>query len=258
MGSFLEKVLKVKERELQEARENRKYIERLVQERSKFADFIGALRSCRTKIIAEVKKASPSEGPIRQVDASRQAKLYEEAGAIAVSVLTDREFFKGSLQDMANVREAVSVPVLRKDFIIDEIQILEAKAYGADTVLLIVRLLNPDKLRRLIEFSEELYMPPLVEVFSEEEAKIALDAGARVIGINNRDLDTLRVDINLSRELAPRIKELGAQFVVAESGIETRTQIEDLINRQVDAFLVGTSLMKSPDPYRKLRELLGF
>ena len=177
---------------------------------------------------------------------------------MAVSVLTDREFFRGSLEDLKAVREAVELPLLRKDFILDEVQILEARAYGADTVLLIVRILDFRRLRDLINFSLELGMPPLVEIFSLEEAKIALEAGAQIIGINNRDLDTLRTDINLTRELAPKIKELGAEFVIAESGIETREQIEELMNCGVDAFLIGTSLMRSEDPYRKLKELLGF
>ncbi|NPA40938.1 MAG: indole-3-glycerol phosphate synthase TrpC [Aquificae bacterium] len=254
---FLEEVLKVKEREVEEAKKKIPHLEKLLSERQKFSNFIEALKTCRTKIIAEVKKASPSAGDIKFVEPAEQAKLYEEAGATAISVLTDKKFFKGSLKDLFEVRKAVSLPLLRKDFIIDEVQVLEGRAYGSDTVLLIVRILTPQKLKKLIEFSEELGMPPLVEVFSLEEAKVALDSGAKVIGINNRDLDTLKVDINLTKELAPKIKELGAQFVIAESGIETRSQVLDLLNYQVDAFLVGTSLMKSQDPRKKLKELLG-
>jgi len=255
---FLEKVLAVKKKEI---RKDPKYIselERQISERKKHFDFLKSLRSCRTKIIAEVKKASPSAGRIREVDPAEQAKLYEKAGATAISVLTDREFFNGSLEDLKKVREAVDLPLLRKDFVIDEVQVLEAKAYGADTVLLIVRILSPEELKRLIKFSEDLGLPPLVEVFSLEEAKIALDAGAKVIGINSRDLDTLKVDLNLIKELAPKVKELGANFVIAESGIETREQVEELLGCGVDAFLVGTALMKSEDPYSKLKELLGF
>ncbi len=255
---FLEKVLDAKKKELKEDRDYLSFLERLIENRDKYYSFTDALKSCRTKIIAEVKKASPSMGKIKEVSPAEQAKLYESAGAVAVSVLTDREFFGGSLEDLAKVREAVNIPLLRKDFIIDEVQVLEAKAYGADTLLLIVRMLTPERLRSLIEFSEELGLVPLVEVFSLEEAKLALDSGARVVGINNRDLDTLEMNLGLSKELAPKIKDLGAEFVIAESGIESREQIEELLNLQVDAFLVGTALMKSDDPYKKLKELLGF
>lgn len=258
MASFLERVLEVKRKEIMEDEAYIKELERLIKERKKFYDFPSVLRNCRTKIIAEVKKASPSAGKIREVSPSQQARLYESAGAVAISVLTDREFFNGSLEDLREVREAVSLPVLRKDFIIHRVQVLEAKAYGADTLLLIVKALSPGELKELINFSRELGLEPLVEVFSLEEAKVALDAGATIVGINNRDLDTLKVDIALTKELAPKLKELGAEFVIAESGIETREQIEELSGYNVDAFLVGTSLMRSEDPYAKLKELLGF
>ncbi len=255
---FLEKVLEVKRKEIRKDKDYINFLERKIGERSKYFNFEDALRSCRTKIIAEVKKASPSAGKIKEVKPEEQAKIYEKAGAIAVSVLTDKNFFNGSLEDLEKVRDAVSLPLLRKDFVIDEVQILEAKAFGADIVLLIVRILERDKLKKFIELSKELGLSPLVEVFSLEEAKVALDAGAEIIGINNRDLDTLKVDINLTKELAPKIKELGARFVISESGIETREQILELMNYQVDAFLIGTSIMKSDDPYRKIKELLGF
>lgn len=255
---FLERVLEVKRREIRKDPEYLRSLERMIEGREGFYDFEKALLSCRTKIIAEVKKSSPSAGKIREVDPAEQARIYESAGATAISVLTDREFFMGSLEDLRSVREVVKLPILRKDFIVDEVQILEAKAYGADALLLIVRILDDRRLKDLIAFSLELGMSPLVEVFSLDEAKRALEAGGRVIGINNRDLNTLRVDLNLTRELAPQIKELGARFVIAESGIESREQVEELIGYGVDAFLVGTSLMRSEDPYGKLRELLGF
>ncbi len=258
MSGFLERIIKVKEEEIRKDSEYIRSLEQMIEERNKFFDFVKSLKDCRTKIIAEVKKASPSAGHIKSVDPAEQAKLYESAGAIAISVLTDREFFGGSLDDLKKVREAVNIPLLRKDFIIDEIQILEAKAYGADTVLLIVRILESKKLKELINFSQELGLPPLVEVFSLDEAKIALDAGARIVGVNNRDLDTFKIDLSLTRELAPKIKELGAEFVIAESGIETRQQIEELLNCGVDAFLIGTALMRSGDPHKKLKEFLGF
>ncbi len=255
---FLEKVLAVKEREINRSPEYIKELEKRISKRERFHDLKKALTNCRVKVIAEVKKASPSKGHIKEVDPVDQATTYERAGAVGISVLTDREFFNGSLEDLERVSEAVDLPVLRKDFVIDEVQVLEASAYGADAVLLIVRILTQDKLKSLIDLSNQLSLTPLVEVFSLEEAQRAMDAGAEVIGINNRDLDTLTLDLNLTRELAPKIKEMGARFVIAESGIETREDIEDLLKYNVDAFLVGTSLMKSQDPYQKLKELLGF
>ncbi|GAB6066079.1 indole-3-glycerol phosphate synthase TrpC [Aquifex pyrophilus] len=256
--SFLEEIRALKERELNTSPEYIKKLEKLIEERKHFYDFEKSLMSCGTKIIAEVKKASPSEGSIREVKPEEQAKLYERAGAVAISVLTEPHYFKGSLEDLKKVREAVNLPLLRKDFTVDKVHILEAKAFGADIVLLIVRMLSERELKELLEFSEELGLSALVEVFSLDEAKIALDAGAKIIGINNRDLETFKVDIKRSKELAPKIKDLGAKFVIAESGISKREEVLELMNHQVDAFLVGTSLMKSENPYEKLRELMGF
>ena len=255
---FLERVLKVKREEVKRSLERIGEIERKALEREEPPSFEKALTDCRTKIIAEVKKRSPSQGDLREVDPALQALSYERAGAVAISVLTDESFFGGSLKDLEAVSSSVSVPVLRKDFVIDRVQILEAKAGGASAVLLIVRILSPEELADLISFSMELGLSPLVEVFSLEEADLALGAGARVIGVNNRDLDTLQLDLSLSYELTPKIKEMGARFVIVESGIETRSQVEDLINLGADGFLVGTSLMRSERPDLLLRELMGF
>jgi indole-3-glycerol phosphate synthase len=148
--------------------------------------------------------------------------------------------------------------LLRKDFIFDPLQVLEAKAFGADAVLLIVRALEQRVLEELISYTKELGMSALVEVFDLREAERALKAGAHIIGINNRDLETLKIDLNLSRAIVPELKELGAKFVVVESGIETREQVLEFENLGADAFLIGTSLMKSQDPVKKLRELQGF
>jgi len=255
---FLEEVRALKEKEVNTSPDYVKSLERMIEERKEFYDFEKSLTSCGTKIIAEVKKASPSEGNIREVEPEEQAKLYEKAGAIAISVLTDKNYFKGSLEDLKKVRESVKLPLLRKDFTVHKVQVLEAKAYGADIVLLIVRMLSDEELRKLLRFSEELGLSALVEVFTLDEAKRALEAGAKIIGINNRDLETFKADINRTKELAPKIKELGAKFVISESGISKREEILDLMNYQVDGFLIGTSLMKSNDPYKKLKELLGF
>ncbi len=258
MGGFLQKVLEVKRREIVRDDKYIKSLEEKIERRHKGFNFTEALRSCGTKIIAEVKKASPSAGHIRSVEPHLQAKSYQDAGAVAISVLTDETFFNGSLEDLAKVRESVDLPILRKDFVIDKLQILEAKAFGADAVLLIVKMLNAKKLRELLNFSLELGLTPLVEVFSLEEVKLALDLGAEVVGVNNRDLDTLEVDVNLSKELIPEMKSMGVKFAVAESGIDSREQILELMNLGADAFLIGTSLMRSENPKKKLKELLGF
>ena len=254
----MERIVENKKAEIRKDPDYIKALEERVSLRDSFFSFEKALCSCRTRIIAEVKRASPSEGRIKDISAVEQAELYEKAGAVAISVLTDKKFFNGSLEDLYEVRQRVNLPLLRKDFILDPMQVLEAKAYGADIVLLIVRILEDGLLKDLVEYSKELGLSPLVEVFSLEEAERALKAGAYIIGINNRDLDTLKVDISLSERLAPKIKEMGASFVIAESGIESREQVLRLENSGVDAFLVGTSLMKSQDPVKKLRELLGY
>ena len=254
----MEKIKELKLKHLNTSHEYIKELEKMIEERKEFYNFENTLMSCRTKIIAEVKKASPSEGNIKEVNPEEQAKLYERAGAIAISVLTDSNYFKGSLEDLKKVRNTVKLPLLRKDFTVDKLQILEAKAFGADIVLLIVRMLSEKELKELINFSKELGISPLVEVFTLEEAKRAIDQGAEIIGINNRDLQTFKIDLNRTRELAPKIKDMGAKFVISESGISKREEILDLMNYQVDAFLVGTSLMKSANPYKKLKELLGF
>ncbi|MCS6998984.1 MAG: indole-3-glycerol phosphate synthase TrpC [Aquificaceae bacterium] len=255
---MLEEILKNKKKEIDTSRDYLKRLEEMASERVVLYPLERVLSSCRTRIIAEVKRFSPSEGHIKEVSASQQARLYQKAGAVAVSVLTDKKFFGGSLLDLLEVRREVDLPLLRKDFILHPLQVLEAKAYGGDVVLLIVRVLEEVLLRDLLHYAEELGLSHIVEVFNLEEAERALKVGARVIGINNRDLDTLRVDVSLSEKLAPQIKAMGAKFVIAESGIESREQVLKLENLGVDAFLVGTSLMKSPDPLKKLRELMGY
>ncbi|MCS6875919.1 MAG: indole-3-glycerol phosphate synthase TrpC [Aquificaceae bacterium] len=255
---ILHEIVENKRRELITTADYVMELERRSLEREGIFPFEKMLSSCKTRIIAEVKKASPSEGHIKDVLPLEQARLYQEAGAVAISVLTDTKFFGGSLQDLSDVRKGVNLPLLRKDFIIHPVQLLEAKAYGADVVLLIVRILEDSLLRELLEYAEVLGLYHLVEVFNLKEAERALKAGARIIGINNRDLDTLKVDVSLSERLAPSIKDMGAKFVIAESGIENREQILRLENSGVDAFLIGTSLMKSSDPVKKLKELVGF
>ncbi|RUM59661.1 MAG: indole-3-glycerol-phosphate synthase TrpC, partial [Persephonella sp.] len=186
------------------------------------------------------------------------AQIYNQNGASAISVLTDKEYFDGDIDYLLQIRPFTTVPLLRKDFIIDERQILEAVAYGADSYLLIAKVLSRSELRNLIKYGNDFELEPLVEVHTLEEGLKALESGARIIGINNRNLETFEVDINITREFAPKLKEEGAEIIVSESGLETYEQLKDLKeNYSVDAFLIGETLMRATDIGAKLRELLG-
>ncbi len=219
-------------------------------------DFRAALRQEGISLIAEVKRASPSKGDILpDVDAVEIAALYEQMGARAISVLTDEKFFKGKLEDLTNVHRHVQIPCLRKEFVIDEYQIYEARAASADAILLIVRCLTDKELMNFYKLARKLEMEVLVETHTAEEISRALDAGAHIIGINNRDLDTLTVDVNRTLELKRMVP--GGNTLVSESGIYTREQVETLEAGGVDAILVGESLLTSNDIRGKMRELLG-
>ncbi|MDE2293717.1 MAG: indole-3-glycerol phosphate synthase TrpC, partial [Elusimicrobia bacterium] len=208
-------------------------------------------------VIAEVKRASPSKGDLAPgLDAAACAYEYEDHGAAAVSVLTEPEFFKGSLDDLAAARAAVDVPLLRKDFIVDPYQLLEARVHGADAVLLIVAALCDEDLRGLLAEAKALGLSALVEVRSEAELDRALAAGARLIGINNRDLDTLAVDPSVAPRLAPKAKAAGA-VVVGESGVDSPEGLKTLHAAGCDAALVGTALTRSGRPGAALARLLG-
>jgi indole-3-glycerol phosphate synthase len=205
-------------------------------------------------LIAEIKEASPSAGLIRKdVDPVEIGRLYQGFGAAAISVLTDERFFHGSLASMKQVKEAVSIPVLRKDFIIDAYQIYESRAVGADAVLLIVAILSNDKLRAFLSLCTELGLEALVEVHTESERDRALAAGAEVIGINNRDLTTFAVDLSTTIRLVSGVPE--GITCVSESGIETRDDVARLREAGVDALLVGTALMAAKDIGAKIKEL---
>jgi indole-3-glycerol phosphate synthase len=219
-------------------------------------DFRAALRQEGISLIAEIKRASPSKGDILpDVDAVEIAALYEQTGARAISVLTDEKFFKGKMEDLTNVHRHVHVPCLRKDFIVDEYQIHEARAASADAILLIVRCLSDEELKDYYQAARALEMEVLVETHTAEEIERGLKAGAHIIGINNRDLDTLEVDVNRSLELKKLVP--GGNVLVSESGIYTRKQVEMLEAGGVDAILVGESLLTSNDIRAKLQELLG-
>lgn len=207
-------------------------------------------------IIAEVKRRSPSRGVLRaDLDPAGIARIYEAHGAAAISVLTDGNFFGGSEADLAAVRNAVTLPVLRKEFIIDPWQIHETRAIGADALLLIAAILTEEELSGYRKAAESLGMAVLVEVHDGTELDKALAAGAEIVGINNRDLRTFTTDIETARALAPRVPR--DRIVVAESGIRTRREIETLQEAGVRAFLIGETLVAAPDIAGKLTELLG-
>jgi len=214
-------------------------------------------RSSTIALIAEVKKSSPSAGLIRKdVDPVRIGKIYEDSGASAISVLTDEQFFDGSLAGMREVKQAVSIPVLRKDFIIDPFQIYEARAFGADAVLLIVAILYDDQLRAFLDICKDLGLDALVEIHTEQERDKALEAGADLIGINNRDLKTFAVDLSTTIDLVPGLPK--EALCVSESGIKSHDDIRRLMEAAVDAVLVGTVLMEADDIGAKIKELLDF
>jgi indole-3-glycerol phosphate synthase len=219
-------------------------------------DFHEALAGPGLSLIAEIKKASPSAGSIDEdVRPAERAKTYADAGAAAISVLTEPEHFHGSLEDLRAARDAVSVPVLRKDFLSDTLHLWEARAAGADAVLLIVAALDQTTLVSLLDLAETLGLGALVEVHDEDEAERAVRAGAHVVGINSRDLTTLEVDLDTFKRVRGAIPP-GA-LVVAESGIATRSDVEAVEALEVDAVLVGEALMRASDPAVAVRELLG-
>ena len=211
----------------------------------------------RIGLIAEIKRASPSAGPIQpDADAVEVAKNYAGAGADALSVLTDQKFFSGKLEDLVRVREAVSLPVLRKDFLLEEYQVVEAAAAGADAVLLIVAILNRPMLRKLLGLARDLSLDALVEVHSESEVGIALEVGAGIIGINNRDLKSFQVDLNTTQRLMKGIP--GDRVAVSESGIRSKGDVEQVRRWGAGAILVGEELMSAPDVGCRIKELMGW
>ena len=218
-------------------------------------DFNDAIKSSGSiKLIAEVKKASPSAGVIREAfNHIEIARLYEQGGAAAISVLTDEEFFRGKLEYLSEIKQTVELPLLRKDFIIDHYQIYEARVAGADAVLLIARILSDEELRAFLKLSQELGMKCLVEVHDADELKKALDADAAIIGINNRDLNTFKTDLETTFKLRPLIPD--GKTIVSESGISTRDDIVRLNECGVNAVLIGETFMRAPDILAKMREL---
>jgi indole-3-glycerol phosphate synthase len=219
-------------------------------------DFRAALTAEPPAIISEVKKASPSRGVLTaDFDPARIAASYAAGGAAALSVLTDEAHFQGSIADLQAARRAVNLPVLRKDFTIDEIDVIEAAAAGADAFLLIAALLTVTEMRRFRETGERYGMAALAEVHNQEELQQVIDSGAEIIGVNNRDLRTFEVRLETSLDLAGKIPANATR--VAESGIHSAADVARLREAGFQAFLVGEHLMKSADPAMALRELRG-
>ncbi len=246
---FLDRVVQYKRKEINDLKcIGLKKLRELAEAATCPKDFLSSVRTkARTPIIAEIKKAAPSWGTLRkEVDVVGLAKTYQANGAAAISVLTDMTFFGGCMEDLASVSSEVAIPVLRKDFMMSVEQLCQARAAGSDAVLLIVAALDEGELSDLYNASRELGMTPLLEVHDEKELNRALCLNPEIIGINNRNLKTLQVDLKVSEALRRKIPK--DVTVVAESGVSTSADIKRLLEAGIDGFLVGTSLMKSSDP----------
>ena len=218
-------------------------------------DFALALKGEHMRLIAEVKQASPSRGILCQnFNPAELAITYAQSGANAISVLTEENYFKGSIDHLAAIREVVELPLLRKDFIFDPYQVYQSCAYGADALLLIVAALSQEQLNELLSTSHSLGLKCLVEVHNETEVEKALLSGAEIIGINNRDLSTFTIDINTTGQLRSLI--LGQKIVVAESGIRSRDDIEKLKEWGIDAVLIGEALVTADNILTRIEELM--
>jgi indole-3-glycerol phosphate synthase len=253
---MLARIVESKRHAVAEASRRREELERRAQERTEFRDFCAALRARRPAVIAEIKKSSPSKGILAsRFDPAAIARRYASGGAAALSVLTDSEYFQGSLSDLETARAAAPLPVLRKDFTIDEVQVIEAAAHGADAILLIAALLEESEMRRFREVAAQYRMAALVEVHHESELGPALASGAEIMGVNNRNLHTFEVTLETSLRLAEKIP--AGVLKVSESGLHSRAAIEQLEGAGFQAFLIGEHLMKAADPIAALRGLQG-
>ncbi|MGN6137089.1 MAG: indole-3-glycerol phosphate synthase TrpC [Aureliella sp.] len=259
ISTILDKIVATKHNEIAAAR-NRRSIEacqRAAAAAPEPRDFLAALRGAPPiRLIAEVKKASPSKGIIREdFDPLAIARAYADSGASCLSVLTDRQYFQGDLDYLTAIRQQVELPLLRKDFVIDEYQVYEARAAGADAVLLIAECLDAERLDQLYQLIRQLGMHALIELYDRENLPAVVATGTPIIGVNNRDLHTFTVDLNHTLRLQ---KEIPAdRLLVAESGIATRADVEVLERAGVGAMLVGESLMRQPNIATAVRHLLG-
>jgi len=243
-----------KTRKRVEARKREVPVDELPSRPTGVRSLSGAIKRCHgPPVIAEVKPISPSEGILRKgLDVGAQAMAYEAGGAVGISVLTEPEYFGGDLEDIIRIRQNVRLPVLRKDFIVDSYQVHESAAYGADAVLLITSCLG-DMLPKFLGVANDLTLEALVECHSRSEVEKAVAAGATLIGINNRNLDTLKIDLKITKELAKYVPK--DRILVSESGIKTSDDVRFLLDSGAKAVLVGTVLMKAEDVKQKLMEL---
>ncbi|SER90099.1 indole-3-glycerol phosphate synthase [Gracilibacillus ureilyticus] len=257
--TILDKILAEKEKEVAELKEN--YVQGSIQaKRVNISLYDSFMKSEKMSIIAEMKRASPSKGLINDgVEPADQGQLYEACGAGAISVLTDQPFFKGTMRDMQDVREVVNIPVLNKDFIIDEIQIDRAYDAGANLILLIAAALPEARLQQLYNYAEQKGLEILFEVHNEEEMETAKRIGAKIVGINNRDLKTFHVDLAVTERLAKMV-DTDQTLLISESGMKVREDVERVAHSGAKGILVGETMMRSDDlktTFDQLRIPLG-
>jgi len=255
---ILNKIIEEKRKELKHSKSSAslKEIRKRIGDAGNNRGFKKSLENDSINIIAEIKKASPSKGIIREdFNPVEIAEIYQDHGAVAISVLTDKKYFQGDIEYLNQIRKNVSLPLLRKDFIIDEYQLYEAKAFGADAVLLIAAVLDKNQLTEYMELSKEIGLENLVEVHSFKDLEKAIYSEAEIIGINNRDLQTFEVSLKTTLEMAKEIPE--NKVIVSESGINSHDDILELQKNGVNAFLIGEALMREKDIGKKLKELIG-
>jgi indole-3-glycerol phosphate synthase len=251
---ILARIVDTKRAELAQLAGARADLERRAEDRPASRDFRAALLASKPAVIAEIKKASPSKGVfLESYDPRAIAQSYLSGGAACLSVLTDRDYFQGSLADLTAARNAVPLPVLRKDFTVDELHVIEAAAHHADAILLIAAILSESEMRRLRELAATFGMASLVEVHNDDELQAALASGATIVGVNSRNLRTFEVSLDTALKLAERIPD--SVVKVAESGIHSRADVVKLQASGYQAFLVGEHLMKSGDPAAALKAL---
>jgi Indole-3-glycerol phosphate synthase len=253
--TFLEEILSLKRARVEQAKRRSKIQNPKSEIRNRKPYRLReALQKDRVNIIAEIKRASPSKGIINdKIDVAETARAYERGGACAISVLTEEDRFRGSLEDLRAARAVVNLPILRKDFIFDEFQIEEAEAAGTDVILLIVAMLDKKDLERLYKFADSLGLDVLVEVHTLAELETAASLGAKIIGVNNRDLHSFKVSLDVSRELIKHAPK--DALMIAESGISTKEEILELRRLGFSGFLIGESLMRSENAANSLASL---
>ncbi|MGH8222997.1 MAG: indole-3-glycerol phosphate synthase TrpC [Woeseiaceae bacterium] len=254
MKDILQRIIDAKRTEVAAAKRAVPHVERLAEQAPPVRDFAGALRAKNPAVIAEIKRASPSKGLLREdFDPAAIARSYERGGAACMSVLTDAQFFQGAPEHLQAARAACMLPALRKDFVIDPYQVFESRAMGADCILLIAACLSPGQMAEMESIAEALRMAVLVEVHDRGELDVALRLRTPLIGVNNRNLKTFETRLETTLELVGAVP--GERLLIAESGILSRADVARLRHAGVGAFLVGEAFMRAPDPGQALREL---